>query len=146
MAYDQEKYRKKREKILGTKKKRGLSFTMISTIVSIVFILGLSILVIPRTVEYVVTRNLDDVIYKLESQDRWPHEVLVHVSELSGVEMAIVDRNSTRLVITFDRNMVDTDRFASVFRIQNLGAIQLNRMNHRQRVANLKEEESLETL
>ncbi|MBT3224722.1 MAG: hypothetical protein HOB38_08975 [Deltaproteobacteria bacterium] len=146
MAYDQEKYRKKREKILGTKKKRGLSFTMISTIVSIVFILGLSILVIPRTVEYVVTRNLDDVIYKLESQDRWPHEVLVHVSELSGVEMAIVDRNSTRLVITFDRNMVDTDRFASVFRIQKLGAIQLNRMNHRQRVANLKEEESLETL
>ena len=93
-----------------------------------------------------VTRNLDDVIYKLESQDRWPHEVLVHVSELSGVEMAIVDRNSTRLVITFDRNMVDTDRFASVFRIQKLGAIQLNRMNHRQRVANLKEEESLETL
>ncbi len=146
MVYDQEKYRKKREKVLGAKKKRGLSFTMISTIVSIVFILGLSSLVVPRTVEYLVTRNLDDVIYKLESQDKWPHEVLVHVSELKGVDLAVVDKNSTRLVITFDRNMVDTDRFASVFRNQKLGAVQLNRMNHRQRAANLKEEKNLETL
>jgi len=146
MDYDQEKYREKREKVLGAKKRRGLNFSTISTIVSIAIILGLSIIVVPRTVNYVVTRNLDDVVYKLETQEKWPNEVLVHVSGIKGVEETVVDKNGTRLVITFDRSAVETDSFASVFRNQKLEAILLNRMNHRQRVTNLKEEVNLEAL
>jgi len=146
MDYDQDKYREKREKVLGAKKRRGLNFSTISTIVSIAIILGLSIIVVPRTVNYVVTRNLDDVVYKLETQEKWPNEVLVHVSGIMGVEETVVDKNGTRLVITFDRSAVETDSFASVFRNQKLEAILLNRMNHRQRVTNLKEEVNLEAL
>jgi len=146
MDYDQDKYREKREKVLGAKKRRGLNFSTISTIVSIAIILGLSIIVVPRTVNYVVTRNLDDVVYKLETQEKWPNEVLVHVSGIKGVEETVVDKNGTRLVITFDRSAVETDSFASVFRNQKLEAILLNRMNHRQRVTNLKEEVNLEAL
>ncbi len=145
MAYDHEKYKEKREKVLGARK-RGLGFSTISTTVSMVIILGISILVVPRVMDYALTRNFDDVIYKLDKRDEWPDEVLVRVSEMKGVEDAIVDKNSTRLVITFDRTVVDTDRFSSVFKSQKLEAIQLNRMNHRQRAANLKEEESFEAL
>ncbi len=146
MGYDHEKYREKREKVLGAKKKRGLAFSTISTMVAMVIILGLGILVVPRAVDYMATRNLDDVIYKLETPDKWPNDILVHVSGINGVAETKVDKNNSRLVITFDRGVVDTDRFAAVFRNQRLVAIQLNRMNHRQRMVNLEEEENFEAL
>ena len=146
MDYDQEKYRKKREKVLGVKKRRSLSFGTISTIVSIVIILGICIIAVPKTVDFLATRNFDDVIYKLETKEKWPNGVLVQVSALEGVEETIVDKNGTRLVITFDKTVVDPDSFSSVFRNEKLEAILLNRTNHRQRVANLREEGNLETL
>jgi len=146
MDYDKEKYRKKREKVLGAKTWKGLSFNTISAIVSIVIFIGLSIILVPRAMNYVVTRNFDDVIYKLGTQEKWPNDVLVHVSGIKGVEETAVDKKGRRLVITFDRTVVETESFSSIFRNQNLEAILLNRMNHRQRVANLKEEENLEAL
>ena len=48
MAYDLEKYRKKREKVLGVRK-RGLSFSVVAAIVSIVIVTGLGAVVVPRT-------------------------------------------------------------------------------------------------
>ncbi len=146
MTYDQEKYRIKREKVLGVKRKSGLSFSTISIIISTIIILGLGISIIPNTVDYMVTRNLDDVIYKLNTQGKWPDEILDSVSEIKGVEKTKVDKDSTRLVITFDRSVVNTDRFSSLFRNQRIKTIQLNRVSHRQRVADLREEAKLETL
>ncbi len=146
MNYDQEKYRIKREKVLGAKKGRGLNFNTVLTIVSIAIILGLGFIVVPSSVNYMATRNLDDVIYKLKQQKKWSNEVMVHMSGIKGVEDIILDKNSTRLVITFDKTVVDTDSFSSIFRNQKLEAILLNRMNHRQRLATLKEEANFETL
>ncbi len=50
MAYDPEKYREKREKVLGIKK-RGFGFGIIAMIVSVVIILGLSVVTVPQLSE-----------------------------------------------------------------------------------------------
>ena len=146
MGYDRDKYRLKREKVLGVKQKSRLSFGLISVMVSTVIILGLGFSIIPGALDYLVTRNLDDVIYKLKSPGRWSDEILDSVSAIKGVENTSVDNNGKRLVITFDRRVISTDVILSVFRDQKIGAVQLNRMSHRQREANLREEKSLETL
>ena len=46
MAYNLEKYRGKREKVLGVKK-RGISFGALASIVSLVIILGMGVVVVP---------------------------------------------------------------------------------------------------
>ena len=51
MAYDLEKYREKREKVLGVKK-RGISFGTLATIVSLLIILGLGVVVVPKSIAY----------------------------------------------------------------------------------------------
>ncbi len=64
MTYDLEKYRDKREKVLGVKKK-GISFGAWAATVSAIIIVGLISMVAPKSIAYFTTRNLDDVIYKL---------------------------------------------------------------------------------
>jgi len=73
MAYDPEKYREKREKVLGIKK-RGIGFGTLATIVSIVIVVGLCIVTVPQAVSYISARNLDDAIFKLESEKSWPDD------------------------------------------------------------------------
>jgi len=145
MAYDTEKYRSKREKVLGIKK-RGMSFGVIAAIVSICIIVVLGFVVLPETIAYIAERNLDDAIYKVERSGQWSHEIMTGIHEIGGVVEAVTDKGGKRLIITFDRNEVDVVKFSSFFREKGLKHTLLNRVNHRQRVTSLQEEEKLEAL
>ncbi len=65
MTWDPEKYREKREKVLGVKK-RGLSFGTLTIAVSCIILAGLVFLFLPGPLSYLKTRHLDDAIFKTE--------------------------------------------------------------------------------
>ena len=75
MSYDLEKYRDKREKVLGVKK-RGISFGTLAGIVSLAIILGMGAVVVPKAIAYLNTRHLDDAIYKLQNAESLPQEAI----------------------------------------------------------------------
>jgi hypothetical protein len=142
MVYDPEKYRDKREKVLGIKK-RGLGFGTLASIVVGVIVLGLSFVAVPQAISYINTRNLDDAIYKLDSTT-FKDAIIKEIESIEGVAFISKDKHDTRLVITFDRRVVNTNIFSTVFNKNNLDATLLNRINHRQRQSTLKEEEEFE--
>ncbi len=145
MLYDPEKYREKREKVLGIKK-RGLGFGTIAMIVSLVIIMGLSIVTVPQAISYMATRNLDDAIFKLESDSRWPGNVMTGINAIQGVQNTDEDDHTTRLVVTYDRRLVKLANITALFDQNNLKVTLLNQVNHRQYQNTLKkEEEDLET-
>ena len=143
MSYDFEKYRGKREKVLGVRR-RGLSFGMIATIVSAVIVVGLGGVVIPKTITYFTTRHLDDAIYKLADSGRWDNQVVAEISKLPGVRSAQTDNHDTRLVITFDRHESGPEKFGVLFTREGVEAELLNRMGHRERKVILEKEAALE--
>ena len=145
MAYDLEKYRDKREKVLGVKKK-GISFGVWAATVSAVIIVGLISMVAPKSIAYFTTRNLDDVIYKLSGDQSWPQDLIHTIGTLNGIKYAIADKDGARLVVTFDRSMTDIESMATFFKEKGYQAVLLNRLSHRQRVQTQKEEAELETL
>ncbi len=139
MAYDLEKYRDKREKVLGVKK-RGISFGTLATIVSLVIILGMGVVVVPKSIAYFNTRHLDDAIYKLRNAESWPREIVAGIQEMAGVKGIETDTHSSRVVITFDKSIADTKDFASYFKTREIEAILLNRVSRTQRLKTLKKE------
>jgi hypothetical protein len=139
MSYDPEKYRDKREKVLGIKK-RGLGFGTIALIVSTVIILGLGVVTVPQAVSYMATRHLDDAIFKLESELKWPPPVLDGVNRIDGVRGLMADKHDTRLVVTFDRRTVTISQITAVFGKHNLTVTLLNQVNHRQHQNTMKKE------
>jgi hypothetical protein len=143
MLYDPEKYREKREKVLGIRK-RGLSFLTVASIIAGLIIFGIGFVTVPSAVSYITTRNLDDVIYKLDKDMIWKDAVVIKIEAVKGVAFLKKDKHDTRLVITFDRREADLSDFTAVFSKNNLKATLLNRVNHRQRQTTLKEEEELE--
>lgn len=143
MLYDPEKYREKREKVLGIRK-RGLSFSTVASIIAGLIIFGIGFVTVPSAVSYITTRNLDDVIYKLDKDMIWKDAVVIKIEAVKGVAFLKKDKHDTRLVITFDRREADLSDFTAVFSKNNLKATLLNRVNHRQRQTTLKEEEELE--
>ncbi len=140
MAYDPEKYREKREKVLGIKK-RGVGFGTIAMAVSIVIVVGLSVVTVPQAVSYVTTRHLDDAIFKLESASIWPDSVIDKINAIQGVRTTLKEDHMTRLVVTFDRRFVTVDSITNQFGRQNLKVTLLNQLNHRQHQNTLKKEE-----
>lgn len=145
MAYDLEKYREKREKVLGVKK-RGMSFGTIASIVSVCIVAGLLFVVAPKAVSFVVNRNLDDVIYKFEGEGTWPKTVVPEIQKIEGVKTAVLDKNGSRLVVTFDRTAMDTQKLSLFFKEKGFRSTLLNRVSHHQRETTLKEEKALEAL
>ncbi len=145
MAYDLEKYRDKRENVLGVKKK-GISFGTWAATVSAIIIVGLISMVAPKSIAYFTTRNLDDVIYKLSGEQAWPQDVIHTIATLNGVKLAIADKQGARLVITFDRSITGIEDMSNFFEVQGYHAVLLNRVNHRQRIQTEQEEAELETL
>ncbi|WP_457552509.1 hypothetical protein [Desulfobacula sp.] len=145
MSYDLEKYREKREKVLGIRK-RGLGFGTIAMVVSFVIIAGLSVVTIPPAVSYMTTRNLDDAIFKLESDSIWPQRVIAGINKINGVKNIVRDKHDTRLVVTYDRRLVKISNITAVFGRQGLIVTLLNQVNHRQHQNTMKKEEKeLET-
>jgi len=145
MVYDLEKYREKREKVLGVKK-RSMSFGTIAAIVSICIVAGLVFVVAPKAVSFIATRNLDDAIYKFEGTGTWPKDTISEMQKVQGVKAAVLDKNDTRLVVTFDRTSIAIERIDGFFKDKGLRTTLLNRVNHHQRVETMKEEEELEAL
>ena len=145
MAYDLEKYRDKREKVLGVRKK-GISFGVWAATVSAIIIVGLISMVAPKSIAYFTTRNLDDVIYKLSGDQSWPQDVIHTITTLNGIKYAIADKEGARLVVTFDRSITNIDSLSTFFKEKGYHAVLLNRVSHRQRVQTEQEEAELETL
>ncbi len=145
MTYDLEKYRDKREKVLGVKK-RGVNFGTIAALVSFVIIMGLGVVVIPKSVAFFNNLHLDDAIYKLRSAETWPQEVIPKVNTLPGVKNVITDSGGARIVVTFDRSITDTSKLTNFFKHQGLQAVMLNKVSHSQRLKTLKKEAEFENL
>ncbi len=145
MAYDPEKYREKREKVLGIKK-RGIGFGALAMAVSFLVIAGLGAVTIPQAVSYMTTRNLDDAIFRLESGASWPDSIISEMNAVKGVATTVKDRNDTRLVITYDRRKVTTSGLKAFLDRNELKTTLLNEVNHRQHQATMKNEgEEVET-
>jgi hypothetical protein len=144
MSYDLEKYRIKREKVLGVRK-RGLSFGLAAALVAAVIVIGLGSLALPRVVDYLANKNLDDAIFKLAGTGVWPEEVVGETNSLPGVRSAVADSHDTRLIISFDRRAIGPDKLEAFFARQGLQAELLNTMDHRHRMTILAKEAQLET-
>ncbi len=139
MPYDLDKYRAKRDKVLGVRK-RGLSFAAAAALVAAIIILGLGVIAAPKAIEYLTTRNLDDAIYKLADNTTWSQEVVDEIAALPGVRTAVADQHSARLVITFNRNDTDLGQLAALLNRKGLKPELLNRTDHRQRQTILAKE------
>jgi copper chaperone CopZ len=139
MAYNFEKYRDKREKVLGVKK-RGLNFGTLATIVSLIIILGLGIVVVPKSIAYFNTRHLDDAIYKLQDTSALSQELTSSIQDLAGVKSVDIDSNSSRIVITFDKSITSTHDINAFFTQKDIQTVLLNEVNHGDRQKILKKE------
>ena len=143
MSYDLEKYRDKREKVLGVKK-RGISFGALAATVSLVIIIGLGVVVVPKSIAYFNTRHLDDAIYKLQTTASWPQEEIEGILELAGVKNIETDKDSSRIVVTFDKSIADTKEFNAYFKRLEIEAVLLNRVSRTQRLRTLAKEAKFE--
>jgi hypothetical protein len=107
---------------------------------------GLSFVTVPQAISYMATRHLDDAIFKLESESKWPEGVIPGITAIDGVKNTLKDSHTTRLVVTFDRRKVKISNINALFDQHNLDVTLLNQVNHRQHQNTLKnEEEELET-
>ncbi len=131
MAWDPEKYREKRERVLGIQKK-GISFSIMAAIVSVTILLGLGVVTVPNAVSLWQTRHLDDAIYRLTTGHAWPDQALAGIRNMSGVKKVTKDHHGGRLVITFDRRHTGPEKMAGQLKEHGLSFALLNRVNHRQ--------------
>ena len=143
MSYDLEKYRDKREKVLGVKK-RGISFGALAATVSLFIIVGLGFVVVPKSIAYFNTRHLDDAIYKLQNAENWPQEAIDGIRELAGVKNIEIDQASSRIIITFDKSISDTIEISSYFKTKEIEAVLLNRISRTHRLKILEKESKFE--
>ena len=99
MAYDIEKYRDKREKVLGMKR-RGIGFGTFALLISAGILVGLSLVVIPKSVAYLRDRGLDDAIYRIGKNQSWPQQSIDRLRDQPGVKMVMMEsfQISIRLV------------------------------------------------
>jgi hypothetical protein len=139
MAYNFEKYREKREKVLGVKR-RGVSFSTLATTVSLVIILGLGIVVVPKSIAYFNTRHLDDAIYKIKNAESLPQEAITSIQQLAGVKNVETDANSSRIVITFDKSITSTSDINAFFKRKDIPTVLLNHVSHADRQKILEKE------
>ena len=139
MAYDLEKYREKRERVLGVKK-RGLGFGRVAGLVSLAILLGLGMVVIPRAIAFLQNRQLEDAIYKLSGERAASERVLAELKKQDGVREVVVDGHGSRIVVTFNKETLDTARISAFFLKQGAQAVLLNEVGHSQRLHTMKKE------
>ncbi len=139
MAYDLEKYREKRERVLGVKK-RGPGFGLIALGVSLAILAGLSVVVIPKSIAFFANRHLEDAIFKRHGGEAWPEPVLAELRGQAGVRRLEIDGSGARLVITFDQAATGVAKFSAFFSQKKLDAVLLNQVGHSQRLHTLKKE------
>lgn len=134
MTYSADTYREKRERVLGVRK-RGLSFGLIAVAVSLVIIIGLGAVGLPKALTWLQTRNLDDAIFRRHDGNPWPPDVTEKLERIGGVKHAITDRKGTRLVVTFDRRTADVRAIVAHLLSRGLVADLLNQIPHQSNMA-----------
>ncbi|MBA3003206.1 MAG: LMBR1 domain-containing protein [Desulfurivibrio sp.] len=139
MAYDFDKYREKRERVLGVKK-RGLGFGLVATAVSLVILLGLGMVVIPRSIAFLQNRQLEDAIYKLSGEHTDAQQALAELKKQDGVREVVVDSHGSRVVVTFNKEVLDTAKISAFLLKQGAQAVLLNEVGHSQRLHTMKKE------
>ena len=145
MTYNLERYRKKREKVLGAGGKT-VSFGRLSTLFATGVILLIGVGVLPRMNDIWHNRNLDDIIYRFENVKQWPVTALDTIETIPGVIDVIRDEKNNRLILTFNRNRTRPTEITHALQQQDMEVIQLNVINHSQRLAGLKKEATFEAL
>ncbi|MCP4159488.1 MAG: hypothetical protein GY760_05410 [Deltaproteobacteria bacterium] len=145
MSYDLEKYRDKREKVLGVKR-RGLSFQLIVGVFAFLIIFSTGFIFIPDAVSHFRSRNLDDAIYKLEKTKPWESRIVESVKLERGVKNVEISAHGMRLTLTFNREKYSLDQFESIVKREGFFPILLNRMDHNRRMNILDEEKEFEAL
>jgi hypothetical protein len=139
MTYDLEKYREKRERVLGVKK-RGLGFGWAAGIVSLAILLGLGMVVIPRSITFLQNRQLEDAIYKLSGERAGAELALAELAKLKGVRAVTPDAHGSRVVVTFNKEVLDSARISAFFLQQGAQAVLLNEVGHSHRLHTMKKE------
>lgn len=139
MEYDTDKYRQKREKVLGITGK-GIGFGTLSLTCSLVILTGLAWLIGPGTLKWWTDRHMVDAIYRMKGGEQWAPEIVSALETIPGVTYAFTDKEGTRLIVTFDKTNIDVSRFTSHFEARGINAVLLNTMPHHQQTKERKEE------
>ncbi len=129
MPYDPEKYREKREKVLG-RRRRGISFQTVAASIALILLAGFAFLVLPQVIASLQERNLEDAFYRMRDERPWPAAIGEEIAGLPGVNRVVLDRDETRLIVTFDRTRTGTAAIEALFQEKNLETVLLNRMHH----------------
>ena len=129
MKYDPEKYREKREKVLGIKK-RGIEFSTLAVIISFVIITGLAVAIAPRLISYITGRHLNDAIFRVSQGSLIKDELIAELEKLKGVTAVSQDMDNSRLVVTFDRRETQGAELTAFFERNNQPMILLNELPH----------------
>lgn len=145
MPYDLEKYRDKREKVLGVRK-RGVSFGTVAMLVSLAIVIGLASVVVPKSIIALQARHLDDAIFKTPEGSGPLTEILAEMRQLDGVKDVALDANGHRIIVTFHRSQTNAAHIASFFMMKGLHVVLLNTVDHGHRLHTLKKEAQFEAL
>ena len=145
VRYDLDKYRVKREKVLGVRQ-RSISFGTLAATVSMAIILGLSVVVIPKSIAFFHGRHLEDAIFKVPAEQRVLPNIVNTLRSQHGVRDITVDGDGSRIVITFNRAETDPGSFAAFFAARRVDAVLLNQVGHSQHKKILEKEARFEAL
>ncbi|MGV1099831.1 hypothetical protein ACUUL3_10550 [Thiovibrio sp. JS02] len=139
MGYDLEKYREKRERVLGVRK-RGMGFGAVAAMVALTILVGLSVVVIPKSIAFFTSRHLEDAIFKLEGEGGWQDSLLAELKTQEGIRGVEKDARGTRLVITYDHAATGAAKFSAFFARKGIAAVLLNQVSHSQRLHTMEKE------
>ncbi len=145
MTYDLERYRGKREKVLGVRK-RGISFAQLTALFTLGIFMAVGVVIIPQAIAYFSNRNLDDVIYRLQDDTTWSNQTLTAARTLTGVEGVHEESSSKRVVITFNRQKIKPEHITQTLAKHGQKIVLLNVVGHSQRLQTLAEEAKFEAL
>lgn len=145
MAYNYDKYKSKREKVLGVKK-RSMSFVHFTSLFTLVFLLAAGIMVLPQAVAFFSNRPLDDVIFRINQENGSVESSLETIRNLPGVTKVQEESREMRIVVTFNRHKIQPEQIERALEAVGLSVVLLNTVGHSQRLKILAEEAKFETL
>jgi hypothetical protein len=145
VVYDFDKYRCKREKVLGVKR-RTISFAQLTVIFTLVFFISAGAVILPKAVSFFSNRNLDDVIFRLENKASLTGHSLESVMALPGVTHVHQDGKKKRIIITYNRQQIQVEKISKALKNAGQDVVLLNTVGHSQRLKTLAEEARFETI
>ncbi len=145
MGYDIEKYRLKREKVLGVKK-RGMPFASMAVLFTLGIFITVGWVVLPQAIAYIKNRNLDDVIFRVEGSTPWNEQSVVAMTSQEGVEDIKIETENNRVIITLNREVIGPEEIKQILKKHGKDGVLLNVIGHSQRLKIVAEEAKFEAL